>query len=174
MTTKRNWFQMMTEWETYPPGVTPYGVKFPPFGHSDIPPRALKPKISPLRGGSVAEKKSRSLAPCGTTAAAKRHRRRGEPPCPECRAAERAASKAARDRKAAERPPEPVVGAPAPAPVVQTVGQSDVVVIEQVGAYGSVREVPVPTHEDPLESARWRLTGLVPRSLSPHHAILPG
>lgn len=105
----------------------------------------------------MAEKKSRSLAPCGTTAAAKRHRRRGEPPCPECRAAERAASKAARDRKAAERPPEPVVGAPAPAPVVQTVGQSDVVVIEQVGAYGSVREVPVPTHEDPLESARWRL-----------------
>lgn len=105
----------------------------------------------------MAEKKSRSLAPCGTTAAAKRHRRRGEPPCPECRAAERAASKAARDRKAAERPPEPVVGAPAPAPVVQTVGQSDVVIIEQVGAYGSVREVPVPTHEDPLESARWRL-----------------
>lgn len=105
----------------------------------------------------MAEKKGRSLAPCGTTAAAKRHRRRGEPPCPECRAAERAASKAARDRKAAERPPEPVVGAPAPAPAVQAVGQSDVVVIEQVGAYGAVREVPVPTHEDPLESARWRL-----------------
>lgn len=105
----------------------------------------------------MAEKKSRSLAPCGTTAAAKRHRRRGEPPCPECRAAERAASKAARDRKAAERPPELVVGAPSPAPVVQAVGQNDVVVIEQVGAYGSVREVPVPTHEDPLESARWRL-----------------
>lgn len=105
----------------------------------------------------MAEKKGRSLAPCGTTAAAKRHRRRGEAPCPECRAAERAASKAARDRKAAERPPEPVVGAPDSAPVVQTVGQSDVVVIEQVGAYGSVREVPVPTHEDPLESARWRL-----------------
>lgn len=103
------------------------------------------------------KKKSRSLAPCGTTAAAKRHRRRGEAPCPECRAAERAASKAARDRKAAERPPEPVIGAPDSAPVVQAVGHSDVVVIEQVGAYGAVREVPVPTHEDPLESARWRL-----------------
>lgn len=105
----------------------------------------------------MAEKKGRSLAPCGTTAAAKRHRRRGEPPCPECRAAERAASKAARDRKAAERPLEPAVGDRGSAPVVRAVGQSDVVVIEQVGAYGAVREVPVPTHEDPLESARWRL-----------------
>ncbi|WP_311452253.1 hypothetical protein [uncultured Rothia sp.] len=105
----------------------------------------------------MAEKKSRKLAPCGTTAAAKRHRRRGEAPCPECRAAERAASKAARDRKAAERPPEPVISEAGPAPAVRTVGQSDVVVIEQVGAYGAVREVPVPTHEDPLESARWRL-----------------
>lgn len=105
----------------------------------------------------MAEKKSRSLAPCGTTAAAKRHRRRGEPPCPECKAAERAASKAARDRKAAERPPEPVVGTPAPAPVVQTVGQSGSVVVEQMVAYGATRDVTVPTHEDPLESARWRL-----------------
>lgn len=105
----------------------------------------------------MAEKKGRNLAPCGTTAAAKRHRRRGEAPCPECRAAERAASKAARDRKAAERPPEPVIGAPDSAPVIQAVGHSDVVVIEQVGAYGATREIPVPTHEDPLESARWRL-----------------
>lgn len=105
----------------------------------------------------MAEKKSRSLAPCGTTAAAKRHRRRGEAPCPECRAAERAASKAARDRKAAERPARVAGQAAAGAPVVRTVGQNDVVVIEQVGAYGAVREVPVPTHEDPLESARWRL-----------------
>lgn len=105
----------------------------------------------------MAEKKGRSLAPCGTTAAAKRHRRRGEPPCPECRAAERAASKAARDRKAAERPPEPVFGAPGPAPVARTVGQSGFVVVEQMVAYGATREIPVPTHEDPLESARWRL-----------------
>ena len=105
----------------------------------------------------MAEKRSRKLAPCGTTAAAKRHRRRGEPPCPECRAAERAASKAARDRKAAERPPEPVVGAPAPAPVVQAVGQGGSVVVEQMVAYGATRDVAVPTHEDPLESARWRL-----------------
>lgn len=105
----------------------------------------------------MAEKKGRSLAPCGTTAAAKRHRRRGEAPCPECRAAERAASKAARDRKAAERPPEPVVGAPAPVPVVRTVGQGSSVVVEQMVAYGASREIPVPTHEDPLESARWRL-----------------
>lgn len=105
----------------------------------------------------MAEKKGRSLAPCGTTAAAKRHRRRGEAPCPECKAAERAASKAARDRKAAERPPEPVVGAPAPVPVVQTVGQGSSVVVEQMVAYGATRDVAVPTHEDPLESARWRL-----------------
>lgn len=105
----------------------------------------------------MAEKKGRSLAPCGTTAAAKRHRRRGEPPCPECKAAERAASKAARDRKAAERPPEPVVGAPDSAPVVQAVGQAGSVVVEQMVAYGATREIPVPTHEDPLESARWRL-----------------
>lgn len=105
----------------------------------------------------MAEKKSRSLAPCGTTAAAKRHRRRGEAPCPECRAAERAASKAARDRKAAERPPEPVIGAPDSAPVVQAVGQGGSVVVEQMVAYGATREIPVPTHEDPLESARWRL-----------------
>ena len=101
----------------------------------------------------MAEKKGRSLAPCGTTAAAKRHRRRGEPPCPECKAAERAASKAARDRKAAGRPPEAAVGAP----VVRTVGQGGSVVVEQMVAYGATREIPVPTHEDPLESARWRL-----------------
>jgi hypothetical protein len=31
------------------------------------------------------------------------------------------------------------------------------VVVEQVVAYGATREIPVPTHEDPLESARWRL-----------------
>lgn len=100
----------------------------------------------------MAEKKGRSLAPCGTTAAAKRHRRRGEAPCPECRAAERAASKAARDRKAPERPAR-VAGAP----VVQAVGQAGSVVVEQMVAYGATREIPVPTHEDPLESARWRL-----------------
>lgn len=105
----------------------------------------------------MAEKKGRSLAPCGTTAAAKRHRRRGEPPCPECRAAERAASKAARDRKAAERPPEPVISEAGSAPVVQAVGQGGSVVVEQMVAYGATREIPVPTHEDPLESARWRL-----------------
>ena len=105
----------------------------------------------------MAEKKSRKLAPCGTTAAAKRHRRRGEDPCPECKAAERAASKAARDRKAAERPLEPVNGAPDSAPVVRTVGQNGSVVVEQMVAYGATREIPVPTHEDPLESARWRL-----------------
>lgn len=105
----------------------------------------------------MAEKKGRSLAPCGTTAAAKRHRRRGEAPCPECRAAERAASKAARDRKAAERPPEPVISGAGPAPVVRTIGQGGSVVVEQMVAYGATREIPVPTHEDPLESARWRL-----------------
>ncbi|WP_315550239.1 hypothetical protein [Rothia mucilaginosa] len=30
-------------------------------------------------------------------------------------------------------------------------------VVEQMVAYGATREIPVPTHEDPLESARWRL-----------------
>lgn len=105
----------------------------------------------------MAEKKGRSLAPCGTTAAAKRHRRHGEPPCPECKAAERAASKAARDRKAAERPARVAGQAADGAPVAQTVGQSGSVVVEQMVAYGATREIPVPTHEDPLESARWRL-----------------
>lgn len=105
----------------------------------------------------MAEKKGRSLAPCGTTAAAKRHRRRGEAPCPECRAAERAASKAARDRKAAERPARVAGQVAAGAPVVRTVGQGGSVVVEQMVAYGATREIPVPTHEDPLESARWRL-----------------
>lgn len=105
----------------------------------------------------MAEKKGRSLAPCGTTAAAKRHRRRGEAPCPECRVAERAASKAARDRKAAERPVRVAGQAAAGAPVVRTVGQGGSVVVEQMVAYGATREIPVPTHEDPLESARWRL-----------------
>lgn len=105
----------------------------------------------------MADKKSRGLAPCGTTAAAKRHRRRGEAPCPECRAAERAASKAARDRKAAERPARVAGQAAAGASVVQTVGQRGSVVVEQMVAYGATRDVAVPTHEDPLESARWRL-----------------
>lgn len=105
----------------------------------------------------MAEKKGRSLAPCGTTAAAKRHRRHGEAPCPECKAAERAASKAARDRKAAERPARVAGQAAAGAPVAQVVGQSGSVVVEQMVAYGATREIPVPTHEDPLESARWRL-----------------
>ena len=105
----------------------------------------------------MAEKKGRSLAPCGTTAAAKRHRRRGEPPCPECKAAERAASKAARDRKAAERPVRVAGQAAAGASVVRTVGQPGSVVVEQMVAYGAARDVAVPTHEDPLESARWRL-----------------
>ena len=105
----------------------------------------------------MATKKGRKLAPCGTTAAAKRHRRHGEPPCPECRAAERAASKAARDRKAAERPARVAGQAAAGAPIVQAVGQSGSVVVEQMVAYGATREIPVPTHEDPLESARWRL-----------------
>ena len=105
----------------------------------------------------MATKKGRKLAPCGTTAAAKRHRRHGEPPCPECKAAERAASKAARDRKAAERPARAAGQATNGAPVVRTVGQSGSVVVEQMVAYGATREIPVPTHEDPLESARWRL-----------------
>lgn len=105
----------------------------------------------------MAEKKGRKLAPCGTTAAAKRHRRHGEPPCPECKAAERAASKAARDRKAAERPARVAGQAADGAPVVRTVGQSGSVVVEQMVAYGATREIPVPTHEDPLVSARWRL-----------------
>ena len=105
----------------------------------------------------MAEKKGRKLAPCGTTAAAKRHRRHGEPPCPDCKAAERAASKAARDRKAAERPARVAGQAADGAPVVRTVGHSGSVVVEQMVAYGATREIPVPTHEDPLESARWRL-----------------
>lgn len=42
----------------------------------------------------------RQLRPCGTVAAAKRHRYRGEAPCPPCSAAERERD---RDRKRAQR-----------------------------------------------------------------------
>lgn len=47
-------------------------------------------------GGVVVE---RELKPCGTPAAARRHRRRGEPVCEECRAAEREATALARTAK---------------------------------------------------------------------------
>lgn len=67
-----------------------------------------------LDGGGVVV--DRDLKPCGTPAAARRHRRRGEPVCDECRAAEREATAAARAVKrsealeaaaqAAEAPPE--------------------------------------------------------------------
>lgn len=50
-------------------------------------------------GGVVVE---RDLKPCGTSAAARRHRRRGEPVCDECRVAEREATALARAAKRSE------------------------------------------------------------------------
>lgn len=50
-------------------------------------------------GGVVVE---RDLKPCGTPAAARRHRRRGEPVCAECRTAEREATALARAMKRSE------------------------------------------------------------------------
>lgn len=52
-----------------------------------------------LDGGVVVE---RELKPCGTPAAARRHRRRGEPVCEECRAAEREATALSRAVKRSE------------------------------------------------------------------------
>lgn len=53
-----------------------------------------------LDGGSVVV--DRDLKPCGTSAAARRHRRRGEPVCDECRTAEREATAHARAAKRSE------------------------------------------------------------------------
>lgn len=77
----------------------------------------------------------RDLAPCGTRAAYRRHRRAGETPCEPCRLAA-AEHNAAMRAKRSEREAETV---------------------RQVLAYGRADDVEVPTHEDPLQSARWRL-----------------
>ncbi|MFE7605765.1 hypothetical protein ACFU1Q_11445 [Brachybacterium paraconglomeratum] len=53
-----------------------------------------------LDGGGVVV--DRDLKPCGTPAAARRHRRRGEPVCDECRTAEREATALARAAKRSE------------------------------------------------------------------------
>ena len=56
----------------------------------------------------------RPLAPCGTEAAYRRHLRRGEKPCYECRVA----SSEARSRRRAKHKPEVEALPPAPAPAV--------------------------------------------------------
>lgn len=87
---------------------------------------------------------ARELAPCGTEAAYRRHRRAGES-CEECMAAEamRKREKRAERRSAAD---------------AEITGQPEFVVVEQkLRAGEEPRLVQVPTGEDPVESARWRL-----------------
>lgn len=60
-----------------------------------LPPRARR-KLRPAKQDATA--RSRAPKPCGTEAAAKRHRRRGEPVCDVCK---QAATLARRERKGA-------------------------------------------------------------------------
>lgn len=87
---------------------------------------------------------ARELAPCGTPAAARRHVRRGES-CVECEASEAARKREARaERRAAAD--------------AEITGQPEFVVVEQkLRAGEEPRLLQVPTGEDPVESARWRL-----------------
>lgn len=91
---------------------------------------------------------ARELAPCGTHAAYKRHRRRGEEPCQECR-------EAARDYTRKRREGDSTLHA-AVARMAEQAG-TDSQTVSQLVAYGQTAEVAVPTFEDPLEAARWRL-----------------
>lgn len=87
---------------------------------------------------------ARPLAPCGTEAAYRRHRRAGES-CEECMAAEaaRKREKRAERRSAAD---------------AEITGQPEFVVVEQkIRAGEEPRLLEVPSGEDPVEAARWRL-----------------
>lgn len=77
----------------------------------------------------------RDLAPCGTRAAYRRHRRAGETPCAPCRAAAAEHNAAMRSQRHAR----------------------EAETIRQLVRYGRSEDLVVPTHEDPLEAARWRL-----------------
>ena len=89
----------------------------------------------------------RPESPCGTHAAYKRHKRRKEPVDEACReaAAEHVRAQRAREAERAAQNAAAVDEA--------TAGGT----VRQLVAYGEFEEVTVPEHEEPLESARWRL-----------------
>ena len=89
----------------------------------------------------------RPESPCGTHAAYKRHKRRNEPVDDACReaAAEHVRAQRARAAERAAQNAAAVDESPAGGTVRQLV------------AYGEFEDVTVPEHEDPLDSARWRL-----------------
>nr|DAS87253.1 MAG TPA: hypothetical protein [Caudoviricetes sp.] len=103
---------------------------------------------------------ARKLAECGTWGAYKRHLRAKEPPCEECAKAAREYNANRRARAAEEKRRFHAQ----PAEQTQVVEQVKIKprardgfeIVSQLVAYGHVKEIEVPTFEDPLESARWR------------------
>lgn len=88
----------------------------------------------------------RKLAECGTWSAYRRHLRYGEPVDDACREAARAQRRAQRKRDAERK-----------AANAQAVEAASGESVKQLVGYGKTVDVEVPTHEDPLVSARWRL-----------------
>lgn len=104
---------------------------------------------------------SRTLAGHGTWAAYKRHKRKGEEACAECAEAARQYNRDRREKERAARHEFPEQITPDKVTQAQTVrARRDIPagyeIVNQLVAYGHVKEVPVPTFEDPLKSARWR------------------
>lgn len=88
------------------------------------------------------------LAECGTWSAYRRHLRRGEEVDDACREASRAQRRKQRAREA---------GKAAVTAELSKGTDADIEKVSQLIAYGQFEDVDVPTFEDPLESARWRL-----------------
>lgn len=98
----------------------------------------------------------RPLQPCGTHAAYKRHKRRGERPCDACARAAREFSRRQRERARGGVPSSAVV-APIVAAQARRHEGDAVELVEAVVSYGKSAQVEVPTTEDPAASARWAL-----------------
>lgn len=103
----------------------------------------------------------RKLAEHGTWAAYKRHKRANEQACAPCQEAAREHSRKQREKAAAAR----AAFAPENIERIEVATQTRLdkkapdgyTIVNQLVAYGHVQEVPVPTFEDAVESARWRL-----------------
>ena len=85
-------------------------------------------------------------AECGTFTAYKRHKRNGETPCEPCMEASREYVRAQRERQAERN-----------AVNAEALAAAEGETVKQLVAYGEFTEVTVPSFEDALESARWRL-----------------
>ena len=99
----------------------------------------------------------RSLAPCGTHAAYKRHLRAGEKACDACRVAARDYTRRQRE-KAAYVPA--VSREPGPAEVARAARESTddrTALVSVLVGYGRAAEVEIPLTEDPAASIRWAL-----------------